>query len=43
MTRVTIARAPNIGHVFLFASQHEALHGGQLTIAHHGLGNSPQF
>ena len=34
---------PNIGQVFLFASQHEALHDGQLTIAHRGLGHKPLF
>jgi len=38
-----IAGAPNIGHLFLFAAMHESLHGGQLTIAHRGLGHAPLF
>jgi len=32
---------PNIGQLFLFVSQHEALHGGQLTIANRSLGHKP--
>jgi uncharacterized damage-inducible protein DinB len=39
--RSPIAGAPNIGHLFLFASTHEAMHAGQLTVAHRALGNAP--
>ena len=38
-----IAGAPCIGHLFLFAGVHEAVHFGQLTVAHRGLGNPPLF
>jgi uncharacterized damage-inducible protein DinB len=41
--RSPIAGAPCIGHLFLFAAAHESLHGGQLTIAHRGLGHPPLF
>lgn len=41
--RSPIAGAPSIGHLFLFAALHEALHGGQLTVAHRALGNPPLF
>lgn len=39
--RSPIAGAPNIGHLFLFAGQHEAMHMGQLTVANRGLGHPP--
>ncbi|HEX6963378.1 MAG TPA: DinB family protein, partial [Lacipirellula sp.] len=39
--RSPIAGAPSIGHIFIFASQHEAMHSGQLTIAHRALGHAP--
>ena len=39
--RSPIAGAPSIGQLFLFAAVHEGLHGGQLTVAHRGLGNPP--
>jgi uncharacterized damage-inducible protein DinB len=39
--RSPIVGAPNIGHVFLFAATHEAMHAGQLTVAHRGLGHPP--
>ena len=38
-----IAGAPCMGHLFLFASRHEAIHAGQLTICHRGLGNDPLY
>jgi uncharacterized damage-inducible protein DinB len=41
--RSPLAGAPNIGHAFLFVSRHEAIHGGQLTVARRGLGNAPLF
>lgn len=41
--RSPIAGAPSMGHVFLFASIHEAMHCGQLSVAHRGLGNQPLF
>lgn len=37
----TLAGAPNIAHSFIFISQHEALHAGQLTVAHRALGHAP--
>jgi uncharacterized damage-inducible protein DinB len=36
-----LAGAPNMAHSFLFISQHEALHAGQLTVAHRALGHAP--
>jgi hypothetical protein len=39
--RSPIAGAPSIGHLFIFASQHEAMHSGQLTVAHRALGHAP--
>jgi uncharacterized damage-inducible protein DinB len=39
--RSPIAGAPSTGHIFLFASQHEAMHSGQLTVAHRALGHAP--
>ncbi len=39
--RSAIAGAPNVGHIFLFAAFHEGIHGGQLTVAHRGLGHGP--
>jgi uncharacterized damage-inducible protein DinB len=39
--RSPIAGAPSIGQLFLFASQHESLHAGQLTIAHRAVGKAP--
>jgi uncharacterized damage-inducible protein DinB len=39
--RSPIAGAPNIGHLFLFAASHEAMHAGQLTVAHRALGHPP--
>jgi uncharacterized damage-inducible protein DinB len=39
--RSPIAGAPSIGHIFIFASQHEAMHSGQLTVAHRALGHAP--
>ncbi len=39
--RSPIAGAPNLGHLFLFAASHEAMHAGQLTVAHRGLGHPP--
>jgi uncharacterized damage-inducible protein DinB len=39
--RSPIAGAPCIGHLFLFAGQHEAMHLGQLTVANRGLGHPP--
>ncbi len=38
-----IAGAPNLAHIFFFASFHEGVHCGQLTIARRGLGNEPLF
>jgi uncharacterized damage-inducible protein DinB len=39
--RSPIAGAPSIGQLFIFASQHEAMHSGQLTVAHRALGHAP--
>jgi uncharacterized damage-inducible protein DinB len=39
--RSPIAGAPTIGHLFIFTSQHEAMHSGQLTVAHRALGHAP--
>jgi uncharacterized damage-inducible protein DinB len=39
--RSPLAGAPNMGQSFLFISQHEALHAGQLTVAHRALGHAP--
>jgi uncharacterized damage-inducible protein DinB len=39
--RSPLAGAPNMGHAFIFASQHEAMHAGQLTVAHRALGHAP--
>ena len=38
-----IAGAPCQGHAFLFAARHEAMHAGQLSIAHRGIGHAPLF
>jgi uncharacterized damage-inducible protein DinB len=39
--RSPLAGAPNMGHSFIFVSQHEAMHAGQLTVAHRALGHAP--
>jgi uncharacterized damage-inducible protein DinB len=39
--RSPLAGAPNIGQSFIFIAQHEALHAGQLTVAHRALGHAP--
>jgi uncharacterized damage-inducible protein DinB len=39
--RSPIAGAPSIGQLFIFASQHETMHSGQLTVAHRALGHAP--
>jgi len=41
--RSPIAGAPNIGHLLVFAAQHEFMHTGQFTIIHRALGNPPLF
>ena len=41
--RSPVAGAPCMGHLFLFAAVHEAMHAGQLSVAHRGLGNAPIF
>ncbi|MGI9457219.1 MAG: DinB family protein [Aeoliella sp.] len=38
-----IAGAPNMGHLFLFAAEHEMNHAGQLSVCRRGLGNDPMF
>jgi len=39
--RSPIAGAPNMGQLLLFASQHEYLHNGQLSVARRALGRQP--
>jgi len=39
--RSPLAGAPNMGHAFIFAAQHELMHAGQLTVAHRALGHAP--
>ena len=36
-----LAGAPNIAQSFIFIAQHEAMHAGQLTVAHRALGHAP--
>lgn len=36
-----LAGAPNMGHAFLFAAQHESLHAGQLSVVSRALGQMP--
>ncbi len=36
-----MASAPNLGHWFLFAANHEMSHAGQLSVCRRGLGHRP--
>ncbi|MFT5525193.1 MAG: putative damage-inducible protein DinB [Pirellulaceae bacterium] len=38
-----IAGAPALGQLLIFATYHEGMHTGQLTVAHRGLGQEPLF
>jgi hypothetical protein len=41
--RSAVAGAPSIGQLFIFASFHEGIHSGQLTVIDRGLGNEPMM
>jgi len=37
------AEAPNMAQMLIFASYHEGIHTGQLTVAHRSLGHDPMM
>lgn len=37
------AEAPNMAQMLIFASYHEGIHSGQLTVAHRSLGHDPMM
>ncbi|MGI9519395.1 MAG: DinB family protein [Pirellulaceae bacterium] len=38
-----VAGAPDVGQLFHFASWHEGIHTGQVTVCHRGLGHPPLY